>query len=449
VIWVSHGFYAFHDAPDFSGKISRMSGKDLEIVQDAVVGLPRSVRDHLNNQPAFGPDGALYFPQGSNTASGAPDSDWGYRAEHLLNASILRLDVKHVTPGKPIDVRTNGDGKYDPFAPGALLTIYASGVRNAFDLVWASDGRLYVPVNGSSAGGNSPAGQGAPAISGLSQTEDDWLLRITPGAYYGHPNPEQGYFILNGGNPGNRHDTSVIPEYPVGTHPDPKWHPAILDFGPHVSADGIIEYRGRAFNGRLDGKLIVCRFNMGSDLICVGLDNGGNVSSIQTGITGFTHLVNPLDLTEDLATGNIYVAEYGAQHITLLRPSTNVQQNQTPDVESYAMLPTLKGAPAPGVERGRELFSTTCITCHGSNGAGIPYTGANLRQSKWVAEKTDDELADFIRAGRQKNDPNSLLRLTMPAKGGNPNLDDAALHDVVAYLRSLQAEAKSDPRLED
>src|SRR5438270_6455576 len=118
--------------------MTRLSGKDLEIAQDVVVNLPRSVRDHLNNQPAFGLDEALYFAQGGNTASGAPDAGWGMREEHRLNASILRLDLKRVTPDKPIDVKTvDAGGKYDPFAPGAPLTIYATGLRNAYDLVWA------------------------------------------------------------------------------------------------------------------------------------------------------------------------------------------------------------------------------------------------------------------------------------------------------------------------
>jgi hypothetical protein len=61
ILWVSHGYGSFKDVPDFSGKISQMSGRDLENVQDVVIDLPRSVRDHMNNQPTIGPDGALYW----------------------------------------------------------------------------------------------------------------------------------------------------------------------------------------------------------------------------------------------------------------------------------------------------------------------------------------------------------------------------------------------------
>src|SRR5688500_14905557 len=81
------------------------------------------------------------------------------------------------------------------------LPLYATGVRNAFDCAWHSNGNLYVPTHGSSAGGHAPAGGGAPPIRNLSTAEDDWLFKIAPGKYHGHPNPVQGHFVLNGGNP--------------------------------------------------------------------------------------------------------------------------------------------------------------------------------------------------------------------------------------------------------
>ena len=40
------------------------------------------------------------------------------------------------------------------------MTIYASGVRNAFDLVWTRAGYLYAPTNGSAAGGSTPSFNG-------------------------------------------------------------------------------------------------------------------------------------------------------------------------------------------------------------------------------------------------------------------------------------------------
>lgn len=321
IIWVSNGFYGFQNVPDWTGKISRMSGPDLQTVEDVVIHLPRSIRDHATNQPHFGPDGALYFPQGSESSSGGPDPGWGNRPEHLLNASILRLDTKKVTPGQPLDALTaDGGGTYDPYASHAPLTIYAGGIRNAYDLVWTSDRRLFVPVNGASNGGNTPAGGGAPSLQNLKDAEHDWLFRITPGKYYGHPNPQQHHFVLNGGNPNGTQAADRVLEYPVGTQPDSDWEPPVFDFGLHDSADGIIQYHGNAFDGKLDGKLLICRYNAGADIIVLGIDGNGNINRVETGNVGLTGFVSPLDLTEDPRTGNIYVAEYGGHSIILLRP---------------------------------------------------------------------------------------------------------------------------------
>ena len=437
ILWCSNGYFGFTGVPDWTGKITRISGSDLATVQDVVVNLPRSIRDHLTNQPKFGPDGALYFPQGCMAAYGGPDPGWGDRPEHILSGNILRLDVKAVTPGEPLDAKTRDvGGSYDPFAPGAPLTIYASGVRNAYSLVWTADGRLYVPTNGSDAGGNTPAGPGVPALINLPLVEDDWLFRITPGRYYGHPNPQLGHYVLNGGNPGGPHTPATIPLYPLGTKPDRDWTPAVYDFGPHVSANGVIEYLGDAFGGRLNHTLIVCRFNAGSDLVCVLPDKNGEFSWARS-IGGSEDLNQPLDVTEDLRNGNLYVSEYGAKRITLMRPTTVRRDPQ------LVMGHHPDGTHSARVESGRELFNVTCIACHGVHGQGIPNLGANLQQSRFIAQTPDDTLASFIKTGRVPGDPKSVLNLTMPPKGGNPSLDDAGIRDIVAYLRTLQSEAQA------
>ena len=321
IVWASHGHYGFDSPPDFSGRISRLSGNELEVVQDVVVGLPRSVKDHVNNQPVIGPDEALYWPQPSNSAYGAPDEIWGNRPERGLTATILRLDLTKVTAGKPIDAKTkDAGGSYDPSAAGAPITIYAYGVRLAYDLVWASNCHLYAPVNGSSAGGHTPAGGMAPPLKDIKIAEDDWLFRIAPGKYHGHPNPLHRYFVLNGGNPTSGYDVGEFAEYPVGVKPDPRWNPPAHNFGQHISPNGIIQYQSDALGGKLKGMLMVCRYNGGSDILALKLDAAGNVSSTIVGIEGFTGFASPLDLVEDPRSGNIYISEYGAQKLTLLRP---------------------------------------------------------------------------------------------------------------------------------
>ena len=93
ILWVAHNQFAFNNATEWTGKITRLSGANLEVYQDVLVGLPRSSKDHLTNSVAWGPDGALYFTQGSNSAMGAPDNAWANRPERQLNGAVLRLDT--------------------------------------------------------------------------------------------------------------------------------------------------------------------------------------------------------------------------------------------------------------------------------------------------------------------------------------------------------------------
>lgn len=325
---------------DFSGKITRLSGANLQNVQDVVTGLPRSIRDHLTNQPSFGPDGRLYVPQGSNTAMGAPDAAWGFRPERLLNAAILAVNVDAIGGGT-VNVNTEDADPYDPFAANAPVKIYASGVRNAYDMLWHSNGKLYVPTNGSAAGGNTPqspqpgsaefgddridigingpfGGQFVPGLTNVQQTQADYLFNVVQGGYYGHPNATRDEWVLNGGNPTSGVNPAEVPAYPVGTQPDRNWRGAAFDLGEHKSPNGVIEYNSSAFGGALNNKLIIARYSGGDDLVVLTLDGNGNVVDSQEGIIGFTGFDNPLDLAQ--RNGMIYVTEFGDQEITLLRP---------------------------------------------------------------------------------------------------------------------------------
>jgi glucose/arabinose dehydrogenase len=361
IAFVTHTQKSDLAGQNFTGKISRLSGPDLGTYQDYVTNLPRSVRDHLTNQAVFGPDGALYIAQGANTAMGAPDTSWGNRAESLLSAAILRLNIgaiaTRITNGLgALNARTiDVGGTYNPYATNAPLTLYATGVRNAYDLVWASNGFLYAPVNGSAAGGNAPAssntglrpptgtayaGPTIPALENVRETQHDRLLRVRQGIYYGHPNPSRGQFVLGGGNPTAGVDPQEVLAYPVGTQPDSNWRGEIFDFGQSQSPNGIIQYKSNTFGGALKDKLLVVRYAGGDDIIALTLNSSGMIDTTKTmtgiggGVGSFSDPVDLIEYTNpanaaDPRNGMIFVAEYGGQRITLLRPGSNT--NPSPD----------------------------------------------------------------------------------------------------------------------
>jgi glucose/arabinose dehydrogenase len=319
-------------ADDFSSRIALVELPADGALEDArhriyIEGLPRSIRDHLSNALTFGPDGHLYLNQGGNSSMGAPDQAWGNRPERLLSASVLRIDPYRPLANAPYDVQTEdhaGDpGDYDPYAADAIATIYAYGLRNTYDMVWHSNGALYATGNGSAGGQNTPDDPATPRDESLVDVveQPDHLFRVEEGGYYGHPNPAAGYYILNGGNPTAGVDPGEVVAsgerlgYPVGIEPDPNWRGYAYDFGMHRSLNGIIEYRGDAFGGRLRGALLTVEFN-GDRVIGLRPEPDGTVDGEFTVAQGLSLAT---DLVQHTDSDNLYVAEFSGR-IVMLRP---------------------------------------------------------------------------------------------------------------------------------
>ncbi|WP_345162256.1 Ig-like domain-containing protein [Pontibacter saemangeumensis] len=382
IAWMSHSSGQFSKAPDWSSRITKIDLSDPANPKSTtyITNLPRSSKDHSINSIDFGPDGALYVPMGSNTAMGGPSKFWSNRPERLLSAAVLRLDIKRAEQQTlPIDVKTpDGGGTYNPYAKDAPLTIYATGVRNAYDLVWHSNGQLYVPTNGSAAGGSTPAlasgtiwsdgeaykGPDIPALTDVRDTQNDYLYRVVKGGYYGHPNPLRHEYILNGGNPaGGDEQARVVWKvdgktygYPAGTPAEPNFKGWSYDFGTNISPNGLIEFKSNAFGGKLQGKLLVCRFSGGDDLII--LEPGTPKKDISEAVEGILvpglrrPYANPLDVIEDEQTGNLYISEYfegngdGVPQITLLKASIPAGVEEPQDSVTLDVYPN----PASGPE---------------------------------------------------------------------------------------------------
>ncbi|GGL95159.1 hypothetical protein GCM10011594_13590 [Nakamurella endophytica] len=417
VLWITDNYaYLGSDVPDFTGSIARLSGPNLENYQEVVVNLPRSIKDHETNSIAI-KDGKLYIMQGSMNAMGAKEGTWR-RDEHLLSAAVLQLDPAKLPASLPLDVATPDmavpargtapahTGTYDPYAPGVALTLYATGVRNGFDIVAHSNGHLYTGVNGSAAGGATPAspsplpaicatrpdgpytGPTAPGIANNNQAETDYIFDIHPGKYYGHPNPLRCQYVLNAGNPTNYTGNPLfkVNQYPLGQQADPNYDIAnVYDAGLHASANGSIEYKNTAaFGGALAGKLIVVRYSSNQEIVAFNISASGAVSSPVTGITGFTGFHQPLDLTEDASNGNLYVTELtdnpATTGIKLLKPVGGGTAGKA-QVTSRLIYSDVKGGAASAAQN---------VVVKNVGGAPLTVTGASLAGT---------DAAVFARAG--------------------------------------------------
>ena len=87
---------------------------------------------------------------------------------------------------------------------------------------------------------------------------------------------------------------------------------------------------------------------------------------------------------------------------------------------------------APGDPvKGAAIYNETCIACHGANGKGELEGVPNFTKKKNPLKQTDDILIEHILNGFQSE--GSFM--AMPPGGGNPDLTEEDVANVLAYLR--------------
>lgn len=94
---------------------------------------------------------------------------------------------------------------------------------------------------------------------------------------------------------------------------------------------------------------------------------------------------------------------------------------------------------ANAAARGKTVFMSVCIACHGEHGEARPGLGKDLAHSEFLNGLSDQEVVAFLMQGRSPSDPLNTTGVQMPPKGGNPALSADDLKDVVAFLRTLRA----------
>ncbi|MEL7406854.1 MAG: malectin domain-containing carbohydrate-binding protein, partial [Cyanobacteria bacterium J06558_2] len=311
------GFNELTDFSPYSGQVSVIEGPNFSTLTPLVDNIGISNHDHGVNGLAFDENGDLLITVGSNTNAGVVDDAIGGIDESPFTAAILKAEITKpdfngniqyelpadfVVPaglnltkpdGSPATAEeSQGFGGIVNVVPGVDVSVYASGLRNPYDLVFATNGIVYATENSANGGfGAESTGANTQQPFDGARTILDELNLIEEGNYYGQPNRNRGrqdprqnvYYYFN--DPSTADYTAPIAEF-------------------QSSTNGIIEYRANTFGGQLKGNLITQRWN--GVLYNVELSEDGsdvnNISLLETevvndqGVTETENLLEGLDV---------------------------------------------------------------------------------------------------------------------------------------------------------
>jgi glucose/arabinose dehydrogenase len=326
-------------------------GRILEISPDgatrAIASSLPSLGDHHTNGPAIGPDGKIYFGQGTATNSaivGEDNFNFGWLRRHPDFHDVPCRDV--TLTGQSFETKNplttdEGDlaktGAFVPFgtpttpgqvvrgsipcsgaimrvaAEGGPIELVAWGFRNPFGLAFAPDGRLLVTDNGYD-------NRGSRKVHGSA----DVLWEVKEGAWHGWPDWSEGRPLGDFHEPpGEAKPTPLIGD-PPGKPPKPMAY-----FGVHSSSDGLDISRSKSFG--FEGDAFVAQFGdqapvtnkvfgpVGFKVVRVDLErhvvsdfavnhgkNNGPASKLGTG--GFER---PVAVKFDPSGENLYAVDFG------------------------------------------------------------------------------------------------------------------------------------------
>ena len=324
-----------------SGMISKLQrNNDQWSKIDLVRGLPRSEENHQPNGMQISADGStLFVALGGHTNMGAPSNNFAQLSEYSYSAAIATVDLTQIgdstydLPTLDDEDRPGANDSNDPFGgnngknmailqSGSPVQIYAPGFRNAFDLLIASNGKMYTVDNGPNSGwGGEPAGNCLNNTVEGGQTYGDGLHLIDgPGYYGGHPNPTRG-------DTANTFNSSS-PQAPVQVNANPLecayQIPQTQDGALHVfnsSTNGLTEYTASNFGGAMTGDLLAASFDQSVHRVQLN-GNGDQVTGVEQIFTGLGIPLDVIALGDDSPfPGTVWVADYAQNKIHIYEPT--------------------------------------------------------------------------------------------------------------------------------
>jgi hypothetical protein len=342
-VWISHSITT---GPDFSlgvanssrvTRVTNLTGASPQATQ-MISGLPRAIANHAINSIHFDPDDPtwLYIAIAGQTGAGGPNdanTEFGSRPEQPLSSALLKAQVRSGTwspanNGNCASSVSDGNGTASKTVPATCsVQLVATGLRNMYDFVFASDGFIYGNDNALGVAGTVPK-TAAPDCQGIvhwtnpnqagsfdPDEQPDRLQRIDPNptvSYYGHPNPARDQCVFFDGN----FQESLF----GGTiNPPSNYQPTIKTMNAPGSNqarsfNSVIQYESNAFGSTLQGKLIFTAFggamsNQGLHYINPSNPSAGpNRITVTRGATNYG-FNQPLPLVE-LPDGRLVVGEF-------------------------------------------------------------------------------------------------------------------------------------------
>lgn len=337
-----------------SGKVRKISKEGNSII--IYEGLP-TLGDHYTGELEVGPDGYLYFGNGTATNSAVVGkdnwkmgwmSDGGNRDFHDTPCRDIILRGKNYTTDNPLTAGADDKattGAYVPFGEatidgqiirgevpcsGALykmrpdgsdFQLIAWGFRNPYGLAFSPDGQLYTTENGFDARGSRPV-----------ENSLDHLWKVEQNTWYGFPDYSGGVLLSDKSfvRLGEENAALLLKEYP---QQPPK--PVAL-FGIHSSSNGFDFSRSAAFGHK--GKAFVAQFGdmspitgstsspVGFKVVSVDVETGEVLDFVQNKKIGPASsadgggLERPVSVSFSPDGNALYIVDFGNMVISPLGP---------------------------------------------------------------------------------------------------------------------------------
>ena len=84
-----------------------------------------------------------------------------------------------------------------------------------------------------------------------------------------------------------------------------------------------------------------------------------------------------------------------------------------------------------GLVVGKEKYQETCIACHGETGKGELPGIPDFTKKNSVLAQNNDKIFSSIVNGLER----PCADMTMPAMGGNPDLSEQEVMDIITYMK--------------